>query len=179
MFGDGPSRSPFFTRTKPKRDFTVIGTFALCPRNELAVLDIYRDDQIPGPDQITMLGSLRNKWRAGRIGIEAVAYQWVAVQAAIRAGLPVVPIPRGQESKETRAWTIAARYEAGQVFHLQGAPWGDALEAELLAFPTGAHNDQVDVLSDAGSVVAEAVHIPIMPTLTAFRRPYKYMVLII
>ena len=146
------------TRAKAKRDFTVIGTFALCPHNELAVLDIYRDDQLEGPDQITVMGQLRNKYRAGRIGIEAVAYQWVAVQTAVRAGLPVKAILRGQESKETRAWTIAARYEGGQVYHSQGAPWVDALESELLAFPTGAHDDQVDVLSDAGTAVAEAVH---------------------
>ncbi|HEX3456627.1 MAG TPA: hypothetical protein VHR97_01615, partial [Candidatus Baltobacteraceae bacterium] len=146
------------TRTKGKRDFTVIGTFALCPKMELAVLDIHRDDQIDGPDQITLMGQLRNKYRAGRIGIEAVAYQWTAVQTAVRAGLPVVPITRGNESKETRAWTIAARYEMGQVYHFQGAPWLDALESELLAFPTGAHDDQVDVLSDAGDVVAQAAH---------------------
>jgi predicted phage terminase large subunit-like protein len=144
------------TRTKGKRDFTVIGTFALCPRMELLVLDIFRDDQIDGPDQIRQMGQLRNKFRAGRIGIEAVAYQWTAVQSAVRAGLPVVPITRGNESKETRTWTIAARYETGQVYHLQGAVWGDALESELLAFPTGAHDDQVDVLSDAGAAVAEA-----------------------
>lgn len=154
--GDTQTLRSGITRTKSKRDFTVIGTFALCPRNELAVLDIYRDDQIEGPDQITVMGQLRSKYRAGRIGIEAVAYQWTAVQSAVRAGLPVRAITRGQESKETRAWTIAARYETGQVFHLQGAPWVEALESELLAFPNGAHDDQVDVLSDAGAAVAEA-----------------------
>jgi predicted phage terminase large subunit-like protein len=156
--GDTQTLRSGITRAKSKRDFTVVGTFALCPRNELAVLDIYRDDKIDGPDQIQLIGALRSKFRAGRIGIEAVAYQWVAVQAAIKAGLPVVAITRGTESKETRAWTIAARYETGQVFHLRGAPWVDAFEAELVSFPSGPHDDQVDVVSDAGAVVAEAEH---------------------
>jgi predicted phage terminase large subunit-like protein len=158
--GDTTTLRSGITRVKARPDYTVVGTFALCPRNELAVLDIYRDNRIEGPEQITLLGQLRNKFRAGRIGIEAVAYQWVAVQAAVKAGLPAVPITRGNESKETRAWTIAARYETGQVFHLRGAPWVDALETELVQFPNGSNDDQVDVLSDAGAVVAEAVHRP-------------------
>ena len=76
---------------------------------------------------------------------------------AVAAGLPAVPIVRGNESKETRAWTIAARYETGQVYHLDGAPWVDALETELRSFPNRDNDDQVDVLSDAGAVVAEAM----------------------
>ncbi len=96
---------------------------------------------------------------AGRIGIEAVAYQWTAVQAAVKAGLPAVPITRGNESKETRAWTIASRCETGQVYFLRGAPWVDALEAELIAFPNGAH-EVSGRAHDAGAVVAEALHGP-------------------
>lgn len=158
--GDTTTLRSGITRTKPKQDYTVIGTFALCPDQELAVLDVYRNNKIEGPDQIPLLAQLRTKYRAVRIGIEAVAYQWVAVQNAVKSGLPAVPITRGQESKETRAWTIAARYETGQVFHLRGAPWVDVLESELVAFPNGQHDDQVDVLSDAGDVVAQAVHRP-------------------
>lgn len=156
--GDTQTLRSGITRTKAKRDYTVVATFALCPQHELAVLDVYRDSKIEGPDQIALLAQLLGKFRAGRIGMEAVAYQWTAVQAAVREGLPVVPIMRGRESKETRAWTIASRYETGQVFHLRGAPWIDALESELLAFPVGEHDDQVDVLSDAGAVAAEAQH---------------------
>jgi predicted phage terminase large subunit-like protein len=148
-------------RAKARPDFTVIGTFALCPRNELAVLDIYRDDKIEGPDQVPLMGSLRTRHGAGRIGIEAVQLQWTSVQAAVRAGLPAVPILRGRESKETRAWVVAARLEVGAVFFREGALWLDALENELLLFPAGPHDDQVDVLSDAGTAVAEAIHRPI------------------
>jgi predicted phage terminase large subunit-like protein len=156
--GDTTTLRSGITRAKAKPDYTAIGTFALCPRNELVVLDVYRDNKIEGPDQIALVGQLRTKYRARRIGIEAVAYQWTAVQNAVKDGLPAVPIMRGQESKETRAWTIATRYETGQVFHLRGAPWVDALETELVQFPNGAHDDQVDVLSDAGDIVAQAVH---------------------
>jgi predicted phage terminase large subunit-like protein len=158
--GDTTTLRSGITRAKPKRDFTVVGVFALSPRNELAILDWYRDDKIEGPDQIPLIASMRLKNNARRIGIEAVAYQWTAVQSAVKSGLPAVAIVRGQESKEVRAWTIASRYEVGQVFHLLGAPWLEELETELIQFPNGAHDDQVDVLSDAGDVVAQAVHRP-------------------
>lgn len=152
--GDTQTLRSGVTRAK-KADYFVVGTFLLCPRNELLVWNIFRDNRIDGTAQLPLLGQLKSKYGSGRIGIEAVAYQWTAVQQAVAAGLPAVPIVRGNESKETRAWAIAARYETGQVYHLQGAPWIDALESELLAFPRGANDDQVDVLSDAGAVVAE------------------------
>ena len=43
-----------------------------------------------------------------------------------------------------RARALAARYEAGKVFHLRGAPGLACLEAELTAFPNGEHDDLVD-----------------------------------
>ena len=35
------------------------------------------------------------------------------------------------------------------LYHLEGAHWLIDLEAELLSFPNGAHDDQVDVVSYA------------------------------
>ena len=37
--------------------------------------------------------------------------------------------------------------EAGKVLLKKGAPWLDELRAEMLAFPYGKHDDQVDALS--------------------------------
>ena len=45
-----------------------------------------------------------------------------------------------------------SRYEAGKVFHLRGAPGIDALEAELVAFPNGEHDDLVDAAVYAADV---------------------------
>jgi predicted phage terminase large subunit-like protein len=42
-----------------------------------------------------------------------------------------------------------ARIEAGSVFLPRQAPWLDAFRTELLAFPAGLHDDQVDALSQA------------------------------
>jgi predicted phage terminase large subunit-like protein len=140
--------------TSGSGDYFVVGTFGLCPLGELVVLDIYRA-RVEGPSQLGILRSLQQKWGAGRIGIEAVGYQAAFVQAAIADGLPAIPIKRTRQGggKEMRAQGIASRYEGGTVFHPRTAPWLDALESELEDFPTGAHDDQVDVLSDAGEAV--------------------------
>ncbi len=88
--GDTQTLRSGITRTKAKADYTAIGIFALCPHMELAVLHIYRNNQVEGPDQIPLIAQLRSRYNVRRIGIEAVQYQWTAVQAAVRAGLPAV-----------------------------------------------------------------------------------------
>ena len=90
-------------------------------------------------------------------GIEAVAYQWTAVQNVVATGLPAVAIERGKQSKEVRAWPVATRMTAGQVFFLRNAPWLREFEEEIVKFPAGANDDQVDVLSDAGDVLMQAI----------------------
>ena len=50
--------------------------------------------------------------------------------------------------KVTRAEPFASQLNVGNVLMLRGE-WNDALLAELRMFPNGAHDDQVDALSDA------------------------------
>ena len=53
--------------------------------------------------------------------------------------------PEGE--KIIRMQKHSARIEAGSVFVPRQAPWLDRFRAELLAFPMGRHDDQVDALS--------------------------------
>ncbi len=45
--------------------------------------------------------------------------------------------------------------ESGSVYFDRNAAWLCDLEAELLDFPRGKHDDQVDVLSDAAAALLE------------------------
>jgi hypothetical protein len=79
-----------------------------------------------------------------RLCIEAVTFQATFVRELLsRTQLPAVPI-RPDHDKLTRARTLAARYEAGKVYHLRGAPGLADFEDELVAFPNGQHDDQLD-----------------------------------
>ena len=51
--------------------------------------------------------------------------------------------------KEARLLTQAARFEAGRVLLPKGATWLEEYVSELLAFPYGRHDDQVDATSQA------------------------------
>jgi predicted phage terminase large subunit-like protein len=60
---------------------------------------------------------------------------------------PILSQP--QYSKEARLLAQAPKFEAGQVLLPREAPWLAEYVAELLAFPNGAHDDQVDSTSQA------------------------------
>jgi predicted phage terminase large subunit-like protein len=78
------------------------------------------------------------------VNIEATQYQSTFVRELLaRTGLPARAIHPDRD-KVTRARTLAARYEAGKVFHLRDAPGREAFEAEAVAFPNGRNDDLVD-----------------------------------
>jgi predicted phage terminase large subunit-like protein len=83
-----------------------------------------------------------------------VGYQLAFYQLALDAGLPVKRV-RVTANKEARAMVAAARYDGKTVFHPFVAPWLDAFELELLAFPAADHDDQVDPVSMAAQVVSK------------------------
>ena len=72
-----------------------------------------------------------------------------AVIATLRSELPgLIPV-QTDGGKESRANAVTPFVEGGNVYlpHPLLAPWVDEFLAELAAFPTGAHDDQVDAFS--------------------------------
>lgn len=57
-------------------------------------------------------------------------------------------------NKELRAGPMAAAMECGNLWFLR-APWNRELESELLEFPLGEHDDQVDACSGAFRTLAD------------------------
>lgn len=74
-----------------------------------------------------------------------------AIISSLKGKIPgLIPVnPLG--GKESRANAIAPIFEAGNVWfpHPKQFPWVDALVDELLLFPRGAYDDQVDAMSQA------------------------------
>ena len=78
------------------------------------------------------------------LNIEATQFQSTFTREILaRTRLPAQAVYPDTD-KVTRARTLAARYEAGKVFHLRSAPGLDAYERELVGFPNGEHDDLVD-----------------------------------
>ncbi len=53
--------------------------------------------------------------------------------------------PKG--GKEARAWAMQPVQEAGNIYLPEGADWVEPFVGEFAVFPNGAHDDQVDALS--------------------------------
>lgn len=126
-----------------KADYTAIATWAVTPEFDLLLLDMVRV-QLETPDLTPTLRQASNKWSPGFIGVEGRPL----FQMVRRAGLPVRRL-RPDKDKWTRAQPASARMTEGTIFFRSGAPWLQDLEEELLAFPTGVNDDQVDVLAYA------------------------------
>ena len=86
----------------------------------------------------------------GRVKFEAIGYQTGIIQAMLREGFPAEPVYPDKD-KVTRAGVAGALYRGGKVYHRARAPWLVDFEAELLAFPAGEHDDQVDTIANAAN----------------------------
>jgi predicted phage terminase large subunit-like protein len=86
------------------------------------------------------------------VNVESTAFQVTFTQELLRTTrLPAREVHPDRD-KVTRALAVAARYEAGKVYHLRGAPGIRELEAELVGFPIGEHDDLVDALGYAADI---------------------------
>lgn len=139
--------------TKTTADYFVLGTWAQTPNNDLVLLDILRT-RLEGPDQVNLFKQQYARWKPAFQAVESAGVGKTLYQMLVREGLPVKEL-KADTDKLTRALPAAARMEAGTIYFLQGASWLHEVEEELLSFPNGAHDDQVDVLSYACKIVIE------------------------
>jgi predicted phage terminase large subunit-like protein len=132
--------------TKTTADYFVLSTWSRTPDNDLILLDVLRS-RLEGPDQINLFKQQYHRWDPVFQAVESVGLGKTLYQMLVREGLPVREL-KADRDKVTRALPAAARMEAGAVYFMHG-PWLTDFEDELLSFPTGAHDDQVDTLSYA------------------------------
>lgn len=135
------------TSTKEQADYTVVTISGVTPKNNIVILEVIRK-RLEAPDIIPLLKKALTDWQLDYIGIERAGYQLALVQMARREGLPVVEL-KADRDKVSRAMPLSARMEQGQVYFIENALWFDELERELLQFPEGEHDDQVDSLAYA------------------------------
>lgn len=136
-------------------DWFVVGTWAVTPDKELILLDIdRRRADTTKHDDIVRRNYL--KWRDFGlmfVGVEEKQYGQNILEG-LRGEVPMKPLYADRD-KVSRSLLVSARYETGMVFHpvpdsIYQKTWLETFEAELVAFPNGEHDDQVDVTSYAG-----------------------------
>ncbi len=132
---------------KTHSDYFVLSTWALTPKKELLLLDVFRT-KLEGADHMEFFQKNYTRWHPIGIGFESVSIGKTTYQNLVRGGYPVLNLePKGD--KFSRALSSAIRLNTGTVYFKSGAHWLTAWEEELLKFPNFKNDDQVDTLSYA------------------------------
>lgn len=136
---------------KETADYTVVLVAWVDSRNNIYVVDMARGRFDPW-ETIDKIFELWTKWNVKRVGIESIWYQrglihFVNDEMRKRNKfLNVVELKTPRSSKEERIRSaLQARYRSKSIFHVKDVCWD--LEAELLSFPRGKHDDIVDALA--------------------------------
>jgi predicted phage terminase large subunit-like protein len=165
--------------TKDGGDYTVHAVIGLDPEDKMFLLDLWRGQ------------------KASDVWIDAfcdlvIKYQpmaWAEEQGQIRAGVGPFLDRRQRErkawctreqfptrgDKAVRARSIQGRMSLQGLYVPAQAPWLADFRSELLHFPAGLHDDQVDAIGLIGQLLDKMVkgRLPKQPTITLPKNDYK------
>lgn len=133
--------------TEETADYSV-GTVWGFRNHEFYLLDVIRG-RFEFPDLRRQVIASAERYKPHSIIIEQAAVGMPLVQD-LRRTTPLRPrLDRPLFDKGTRLRAQAPKFEAGAVLLPREAPWLATYISELLAFPSGRHDDQVDSTSQA------------------------------
>lgn len=143
-------------KTGQLNDYTVIATWGITPKNDLLLYDVFRD-RVKIPDQFGLVRSQRVRFPfiADNQYVEDKASGTGLIQQGAADGMHLRALQPGSADKVDRCQSFAAMLQQAKVYFLSGGPWLGEYEAELLTFPKGAHDDQVDASAYAAKVLQE------------------------
>jgi predicted phage terminase large subunit-like protein len=145
---------PAFTKGR-RADFTAAALWAV-PTLEtpsLILVDRWRV-RVEHAEHAALIQRIwQHRWKPSWIGIERTMASMSVIAEAQRTGLVIRDL-RPDMNKVARAETAAALVDSGRIYFPELAEWREEWESELLSFPNGAHDDQVDTLAYAGVELA-------------------------
>jgi predicted phage terminase large subunit-like protein len=126
-------------------DWSVISVWAYAPEGDMLLVDVMRE-RVDTTKQEAMYDEARRRWKC-LVHIEKAFIGIALVQNLKKRGRPFAAVD-ADRNKVARARALQAKYQLGSVYHpdpdLVDAPWLSAWEDEVLDFPKGDHDDQVD-----------------------------------
>jgi len=135
---------------KQSADYFAINVAGMDEHYKIYVLDTLKGHWRVS-ESIDNIFTTYQKWKPSVVGLETIAYQkalksWLEEKMRDRGiYFPITELRRNtNESKEFRIKALEPFYREGLVFH---APWMKSLEMELLQFPKGKHDDEIDALA--------------------------------
>jgi predicted phage terminase large subunit-like protein len=133
-----------------QNDPSVFITLGLDRTGDIYILDVMRQ-RLTYPELRQRAINYNTLWRGkGLRGfyVEDKASGQSLIQDLRReSGIAVIAYKVGGRDKVARANAVLPLIEGGRVFLPQTAPWLDDFIEEMVAFPSGTHDDQVDALT--------------------------------
>lgn len=162
---------------KDRNDFTVGMTVGVDRMDNIYLVDVARGKWDGGQIVEKILDSYQ-LWRPAMVGIEKGHIE-MSIGPFLRKRVQerklfeayFHDLRTGRRDKEARSRAIQGRMQQGKVFFPKGAPFTPTLVNELLRFPAGEHDDQVDALAWIGLMMAEfsTVKLPTDPKKIGWR----------
>ena len=149
-----------------RNDFTVGITVGIDRLDNIYIVDIVRD-KLDGGQIVEKILDSYQLWRPAMVGIEKGHIE-MAIGPFLRKRVQERKLHEayfhdlrtGRRDKEARSRAIQGRMQQGRVFFPKGASFTSSLVGELLRFPSGEHDDQVDALAWIGLMMAEFSTMP-------------------
>lgn len=159
--------------TRTSADYTVAAAWGILPNGELLLLDRVRD-RVEDSGHWDLIRPLRERWLGpyDTTYVETAMFGTTFVYAAGQSGIPLEPLIADRD-KVTRAMAAAPLVKQHRVHLPADAPWLDEWLEEHAEFPTGAHDDQVDVMAYAARVALAHWTPPGNPTRPASSSRYE------
>lgn len=133
---------------KERSDFTVITVWYEDFKKNHYLIDVVRK-QMEFPEMSAEIARVCRRYNADALLIEAKGNGLAYLQQKKDGGAPapLIPIEVGTASKEFRFDEVTPMIEGGQVYLPTRAIWLADFEKELISFPFGKNDDQVDSTS--------------------------------
>lgn len=146
---------------RDRNDYSVGLVVGVDEYDNMYVVDTVRG-KFDGFELVEQILDLYETWRPGIVGIEKGHIEMAIgpflekrVQERRLHEAYFKDLKVGRRDKEARARAIQGRMQQGMVYFPKEAVWTGPLVAELLRFPNGTHDDQVDALAWIGLMMTE------------------------
>lgn len=126
--------------------------------------------RIEGAEHLDLVKKLWTQWKPAFIGIEEAMQGSMTLAVSQRQGIIVRALKHRSRDKVFRAKDAELLVENHRVYFPRKASWLSDWEHELLLFPTGTHDDQVDVFAYAATEILRNLNMT-RPTQKLYEPP--------